>query len=275
MKINAKTIICGIIGNPIEHSLSPAIHNAGYEKLGLNFAYVAFKVEKVRDALSGIRGLNIKGVSVTIPHKVNVIPLLDGIEKTAKKIGAVNTIVNNDGFLVGYNTDYLGAIRALEEITPIAGKKVVLVGAGGAAKAIAFGLKLKEAKVLILNRTLDKAKELAEQTKASFGTLDQLAKIRESDILIHATPTGMSPNIKDSLVPKKYLKKNLIVFDIIYNPKETALIKDAKKVGCQIVYGYKMLLYQGVEQFEMFTENEAPITIMEQALIKELERRIK
>ncbi|QQG40671.1 MAG: shikimate dehydrogenase [Candidatus Levyibacteriota bacterium] len=253
MEINSQTQLCCIIGNPVEHSLSPTIHNAAYDNLGLNFVYLSFRVTDVKNAIAGIRALGIKGISITIPHKITVMPLLDEIDKSAKEIGAVNTIINNNGKLKGFNTDYKGAIRALEEKTTLTGKHVVLLGKGGAGKAIAFGLKEKNASVFIVNRAIEKTKVLAE--------------IKKADILINATPIGMHPKTEESLIPKKYLHKNLIVFDIVYNPKETKLLKYAKEAGCAIVYGYKMLLYQAVSQFELFTNHKAPVAIMEEALL--------
>ena len=267
MKIDAKTKICAIIGNPVEHSLSPAIHNAGYNALGLNFSYLAFRVTNLQDAISGIRSLGICGTSITVPHKTSVIQYLDEIDKTAKVIGAVNTIVNENGKLVGYNTDLQGAIKALEEKITLKGKKVVLIGAGGAAFAIAFGLRRKGVNILILNRDIEKAKTLANQTDADFGDLSRLAEIKNSDILIHATPIGMNPQADVSIVPKEYLHKDLVVFDIVYNPKDTKLIQDAQNIGCQIVYGYKMLLYLSITQFELFTKKKAPLAIMEKELL--------
>ncbi len=267
MKLDAKTKICAIIGNPVEHSLSPATHNAGYETLGLNFAYVAFPVTDIKNGIEGIRALNILGVSVTVPHKVSVMPFLDEIDKTAKDIGAVNTIVNENGKLIGYNTDSQGAIKALEEKTTLKNKRVVLIGAGGAARAIAFGLKQKGAHVLILNRSREKAKTLADTIGADFGDLSRLSEIKNSDILIHATPAGMNPHSNESAVPKEFLHSDVLVFDIVYNPKETKLLQDAKEVGCQIVYGYKMLVHQAVTQFELFTKKKAPLAIMEKELL--------
>lgn len=252
MKINSQTQLCCIIGNPVEHSLSPAMHNAAYKALGLNFYYQAFRVTDVKNAIAGIRALGIRGTSVTVPHKITVMQYLDEIDETAKSIGAVNTIVNINGKLTGYNTDYIGAIAALEEKTKLKDKNVVILGAGGAARAIAFGLQEKNAKITILNRNYDKT------------------KLPTVDILIHATSIGMSPNISESLVPKKYLHKNLCVFDIVYNPKETKLLQDAKKAGCTIIYGYKMLLYQAVAQFQLFTGKNAPVNIMEKVLINNL-----
>ena len=272
MKLNAQTALCCVIGNPVEHSLSPAIHNAGYNAKGLNYVYLAFPVINAEDAIKSIRALGIKGISVTVPHKLTVIQFLDRIDGRAKNIGAVNSILNKSGKLIGYNTDCEGAIKALEEKTALSGKKVVLVGSGGAARAIAFGLREKNADVLILNRTLEKAMELAEATKARFGNLSMLNEIRKSDILINATTIGMSSGANERLVSKELLHGNLTVFDIVYNPQETKLIAEARKMGCSIIYGYKMLLYQAVAQFELFTESSAPVSIMEEALFKGLQR---
>ncbi|MBI2036247.1 shikimate dehydrogenase [Candidatus Microgenomates bacterium] len=269
MSINAKTKLCCIIGNPVEHSLSPLMHNAGYKALGLNFVYMAFQISDVANAIAGIRALGIHGTSVTVPHKLTVMKYLDEIDETAKAIGAVNTIINDQAKLTGTNTDYEGAIRALEEKTKIEEKRVTVVGAGGAARAIAFGLKQKKAKIKIINRTKERAQALAKEVRAEHGDLTDLSQIKNSDILIHATITGMHPDNK-SLVPKEYLHKNLVVFDVVYNPRETKLINDAKKAGCQIVYGYKMLLYQAVAQFELFTGVKAPVEVMEEALLKGL-----
>lgn len=271
MLINSKTKVCCIIGNPVEHSLSPVMHNHAYTELNLNFVYVAFKVERLRAAVSGIRELGVRGTSVTIPHKVDIIPLLDKIDETARNIGAVNTVVNDKGILKGYNTDCDGAIHALQEVTNLRDKKVVLIGAGGAARATTFGLRKEGAKVLILNRTVKKAQSLSREVQAEFGDLTKLSEIGKSDILINATAVGMSPNTNESIVPQEYLHRDLTVFDIVYNPKQTRLIQDAKKAGCKIVYGYKMLLYQAMVQFELFTQHKAPIEVMEKILVDALE----
>ncbi len=267
MNINTKTQLCCIIGDPIEHSLSPVMHNAAYQNLGLNFAYLAFRVTDVKAAIDGIRSLGIRGVSVTIPHKISVMQYLDEIDATVKAIGAVNTIVNTNGKLKGYNTDYSGAITALEEKTKLAGKRVVILGSGGAARAIAFGLKEKHAHITILNRTREKAQVLAQEISGNYGDLSQLEQIQNADILIHATTSGLGSDKKKALVPKKYLRKNIVVFDIVYNPKETQLLQDAKEAGCTIVYGYKMLLYQAALQFELFTQTKPPVSIMKKILL--------
>lgn len=269
MFINSKTIMCGVIGDPIDHSLSPVMHNAGYKKQKLNFIYTAFCVKDIENAVKGIKALGIRGVSITLPHKISIIQFLDNVDETAQRIGAVNTVINNNGILTGYNTDSSGAIRALEEVISLENKKIVLIGAGGAARAIAYGLSLKNCYLTIVNRNKEKGQSLAREFGALFEDTNNLSIIQKNDILIHATPTGMNTNT-DSLIPKDVLHKNLVVFDIVYNPKETKLIKDAKEKGCKIVYGYKMLLHQAALQFELFTGHNAPITVMEQALLEGL-----
>ncbi len=270
MKLNTQTTLCGVMGNPIAHSLSPVMHNAGYTANKLNYVYLAFEVSDVTSAINAIRTLHIKGMSVTIPHKVTVMKHLDHIDGAAAKIGAVNTILNTNGVLTGFNTDCDGAIRALEEKTTLEGKKVILLGSGGAARAIAFGLQGKNADVLILSRNKQHSRVLAAATGARCGDLSDLNAIKTSDILIHATPVGMHPDIHQNLVPAHLLHKNLTVFDIVYTPKETKLISDAQKSGCQIVYGYAMLLHQAAAQFELFTGTKAPVPILKKVLLEGL-----
>jgi len=270
--INADTKICCLIGDPVEHSLSPLIHNAGYQALGINYAYVSFRVSDIKRAIEGIRGLGIRGASVTIPHKIKALKYLDKIDPPAEKIGAINTIVNDDGVLTGYNTDGDGALQALEEVATLKGKKVVLIGGGGAALAIACGLKAKGVKVVVLNRTEEKAGKLAEKVNAEgSGGLNKLSEISSADILINATSVGMWPKTGQSIIPKDLLHNRLTVFDIVYNPRETRLLAEARERGCAIVYGYKMLLYQAVKQFELFTGLKAPLPAMESALTQALE----
>jgi shikimate dehydrogenase len=264
--------ICCLIGDPIEHSLSPLIHNAGYQALGIDYIYVPFQVKDFKRAVEGIRGLNIRGASITMPHKAKAIEYVDELDRVAIETGAVNTIVNNDGVLSGYNTDYQGALKALEEATSLEGKKAVLVGGGGAASAIALGLRRGGAKLVILNRTEEKAKRLAEMLDAEdFGGLKKLGEISSADILINATSVGMWPKTNQSLIPKNLLHNRLVVFDTVYNPKETRLLIEAKERGCAIVYGYKMFLYQAALQFELFTGHQAPLEAMESALTQALE----
>jgi shikimate dehydrogenase len=265
------TKICCLIGDPVEHSLSPLIHNAAYKVLGLNYAYIASPTSDIERAIETIRTNGIRGVSVTTPHKVGVLKYLDHIGDATKAIGAVNTVVNDNGKLIGYNTDGDAALKALEEVTELGGKKVIIIGGGGAAQAIATALKEKKVNLTILNRTEARAKELAKKVGASdAGGLDKISLVNEADILINATTVGMSPNTEETIVPKEFLHPRLTVFDIVYNPKETRLAREARKSGCAIVYGYKMLLYQAAQQFKLFTGQPAPIRVMELTLIKAL-----
>jgi len=264
--------VCCLIGDPVAGSLSPLIHSAGYKMLGINYTYIPFRVKDIGRAVEGIRGLGIRGASVTIPHKTRAIKYMDRVDPLAQRIGAVNTIVNDDGVLIGYNTDGEGAIKALEEVTTLKDKKTVLIGAGGAALAIACGLKDRGANLVVLNRTGAKARELAERVNAEgYGDLKRLPEISSAEIVINATPVGMWPEIDQSIIPKDLLHNKLIVFDIVYNPKETKLIAEARDRGCTVVYGYKMLLYQAAGQFELFTGLKAPLGVMESALIQALE----
>jgi len=282
MKISGKTRVCGIIGDPIEHTLSPAMHNAAFEELNLDFVYVAFRIrrEELRDALIGARSLDVHGLNVTMPHKNAVMKYLDEIDSTARSIGAVNTILNDKGRLIGYNTDGIGALKALKEngITPN-GKKLLLLGAGGAGKAIAFHAAQEVEELLILNRTLQKAKKLAEVLGKEFNKKingnalsTQIIKeeLRDADILVNATSVGMHPNIDQSLVPKSSLRPDLCVMDIVYDPIETKLAKDAKAVRAKVISGIEMLVYQGAASFEIWTKHKAPVKVMKQAVLNKL-----
>jgi len=282
MKISGKTRVCAIIGNPVSHSLSPVMHNAAFKKLGLNLVYVAFKVTRneLKDAISGARSLGLQGLNVTMPHKNAVIKYLDEIESTAKAIGAVNTILNEQGKLTGFNTDGKGAMIALQEngIYPEE-KKLLLLGAGGAAKAIAFQAVQEVEELVIVNRTSKKAEKLAELlckkfgNKVKGGTLSAEVlkeELKTTDILVNATSVGMHPDINKSPVPSDLLRSDLCVMDIIYNPLETKLLTDAKAAGAKVVSGLEMLLYQGAVAFEIWTKCPAPVEVMKKAALNKL-----
>jgi shikimate dehydrogenase len=272
--ISGKTKVCGIIGDPIEHTLSPAMQNAAFNNLGLDYAYLPFKVAEsnLGEALRGLKALDFVGVNVTIPHKVAVIPLLDELDGLAQHIGAVNTIVNRGGILKGYNTDASGFYQALAaNKIKVSKKKVVIIGAGGAARAIAFTLADKGAELMILNRSLGPVKTLGEHVFQSFRTevktgqlsFDNLkAALEESDILVNTTSAGMSPNVTETPVPRRLLKKGLIVFDIVYNPLKTRLLREAEEKGAQVIGGLDMLVKQGAAAFELWTGVKAPVDIM-------------
>jgi len=230
MQINASTQLCGIIGNPIAHSLSPAIHNAAFEKLNLNYAYLAFDVTDVAGAIRGMRALNIRGFSVTIPHKLAVISELDEIDPVARQIGAVNTVVNDNGHLKGYNTDWTGFVRSLEAFTPIQHKKVAILGAGGAARAIAFGIKQRQGQLTILNREveIEMAQNLAADVGCAWENLSLLDAVQAADIVVNATSVGMHPLENDTVIDSRLLRPTQIVYDIVYNPLETKFLRQAK-----------------------------------------------
>lgn len=265
--INQNTELYGVLGNPVKHSLSPLMHNAAFRDKGINAVYLAFKSNDVARAIHGMRGLSIKGMSVTIPHKSSVIPLLDEIDPLAKDIGAVNTIVNKDGKLIGYNTDAAGALRSLEDVIRVAGKSCVIVGAGGAARAIGYMLKQHNVNLMIANRSKERGEALSRSLDSTYIKPEQLEKIN-ADILINTTPVGMSPNTGFCPVPEKALKQGMVVMDIIYNPRMTKLLDIASKKGCRIVDGLGMFIYQGAEQFRLWTGQEAPVDLMKKVVEK-------
>lgn len=271
--INAKTKLCCIIGNPVEHSLSPQMHNAAFRKLELNYIFLAFKVENVKAALEGFRSIVTKGIVVTIPHKLSVMKYVDEIDEIALKIGAVNAIVNVKGKLNATNTDCGGAIDAMEENINLKGKKISLLGAGGAARAVAYGLKMKRAKVYIYNRTLDSAKKLVNDFSLDgCSPLRNFKGIRNSDVIINATSVGMAPNEEQSPIPSDCITSNHLVFDIVYAPHHTKLIKYAKAKKAKIIYGYKMVLYGGMRIFEFFTGKKAPKEVLEKTLLSAISK---
>ncbi len=275
MPIDTQTKFCGVIGNPIGHSLSPAIHNAAFRELGLNFVYLAWQVEAIGDALKGLRALgNFRGASVTIPHKVAAMPFLDHVEETAQRIGAINTIVCEKGTLTGYNTDATGALRALRESgVNLAGQRAVLLGTGGAARAIACALTAESslAKLTLLGIDDRERTTLAKDLRLRAGStvedfhLDDSSlrnALPDARVLIHCTPVGMFPKGDASCVSASLLHAALTVMDIVYNPRETTLLRDAKHAGCQTIPGLEMFLNQAVAQFELWTNRTAPVDVM-------------
>ncbi|WP_407414543.1 shikimate dehydrogenase [Methanobrevibacter sp.] len=276
MNIKGSTNIVGLIGHPVEHSFSPPMHNAAFEALGMDYAYVAFDVNPndLKSAIEGAKSLNIKGFNVTIPHKIEVMKYLNELDEVASLIGAVNTIDFKN--MKGYNTDGIGAIKAIEEVTGVKGKNVVVAGAGGASRAISFYLAKYDAEsITILNRNVDRAQNLASDVSDSnlIGDVksDSISEINtylnDADILVDTTPLGMDPHIDDEPIARASdMHEDLVVFDAVYNPNETVLIKEAIKAGAKPVYGIKMLLYQGAESFRIWTGVDAPIDVMEKAL---------
>ncbi|MFH1424328.1 MAG: shikimate dehydrogenase [archaeon] len=267
-----------VIGDPVEHSLSPAMHNAALRELGLEHTYekIRVKPEELKKFIERIRSGEISGASITIPHKQSILPLMDGLSKEAELIGAVNTVQRKENKLVGHNTDGIGCVNALEEAgVEVSGKSALILGAGGAARAIAFTLALSGAEALeIANRTPEKAEALArdvnEETglEVAAGDLSNLgSKIRNVDILINTTSVGMKGTQEDkTLVKAVDMHPGLVVNDIVYTPRKTLLLKEAGKAGCKIVEGRGMLVHQGAEQFRIFTGKDAPVEVMREAL---------
>lgn len=277
MNIKGSTNIVGLIGHPVEHSFSPPMHNVAFDALNMDWAYVAFDVNpfNVKSAIEGAKSLNIKGFNVTIPHKIEVMKYLDEIDEVAGLIGAVNTIDFKS--MKGYNTDGIGAVKAIEEVTSIKNKNVVVAGAGGASRAISFYIaKYGAESVTILNRNIEKAQSLADDINLIDDVnADSIKNINDhvadADILIDTTPVGMHPNVNDdAIISAEDMHEDLVVFDAVYNPNETSLIKEAIKANAKPVYGIKMLLYQGVESFKIWTGQNPPVDVMEDALKKHL-----
>jgi shikimate dehydrogenase len=262
------------------------MHNAAFSKLGIDYLYIPFRVREAElgKAISGMKALNIKGLNVTIPHKVAIIPYLDKLDPLAGKIGAVNTVVNDDGILRGYNTDASGFLQALLErgIEP-EGKNTVILGAGGASRAISFILTERGSNLVILNRLLelDWAEELASRLSLVFNkevnalemTEKNLTKVlARTDILINATSVGMSPAINETPIPSQLFKADLVVFDIIYNPIKTRLLREAEAAGSHTICGLDMLAWQGAQAFEKWIDQKAPIELMREEAKKVLEK---
>ena len=265
--INGETQLIGFFGATYKTSKMYAMYNAAFEALGLNYVYVPLVVKDLEKAVEGVRHLGIKAIGVTIPYKIDVVPYLDELDSDARRIGAVNAIVNHHGTLLGANTDGKGAVKALQEVTAIAGKKVVLLGAGGAARAVAVAVADEGGKLVIINRTEDAAAALAEAGNAKYGTLDRLEQeIQDAQIVINATSVGMVPAENESLVTKTCLSAEAVVMDLVSRPKETKLLQGAQERGCKIVYGDRMLFWQGVLKFKVYTGIEPPIEVMEKAL---------
>jgi shikimate dehydrogenase len=267
--IDLNTSLFCLIGNPVTHSLSPAMHNQAFAAIGYNGVYLAFRVLDPRPAIKGIKALNVKGVSVTVPHKIAVLEYLDDVDEIAARIGAVNTIVHDKGKLTGYNTDWLGALEALKTRTSIEGKSVAIIGAGGAARAIGFGLKSAGGRLTILNRTRTSGEHLAADLQVDFLPLDACQPNRY-DVLINTTPVGMHPDTAATPIANKELSPEMVVMDIVYNPLETRFLKEASARGCRTINGVDMFVFQGAQQFELWTGQKAPVEVMRRVVLDAL-----
>lgn len=283
MKITGHTKIIGVIGDPVEHSRSPQMHNSAIQELGLDYVYVPFHVkpDQLLSAINGFKALNVSGINVTLPHKKAVLPLMDSISNEAELIGAVNTIVFKDSGIEGHNTDARGFIASLYEegIGNIKGMNVALLGAGGAAQAVATGLALeKVADITIINRTLENAIRLADEMSIKTGIQmtgislndDNLAEyMSKCDLLVSTITSGMDTNAKPA-IDTDWLNKDCVVCDIVYTPPETNLLKSAKNRGLKTINGIGMLVNQGAISFQLWTGVQPPVETMRKALIQAL-----
>jgi shikimate dehydrogenase len=278
--INSRTTLYGVFGNPISHSKSPLMLNRAFQESGINAAYAAFHIDPgtLKEAIQGIRALRFRGVNVTIPYKVDVMSYLDEIDEGARVIGAVNTIVNENGKLIGYNTDGIGYVRSLYEETGLLlqGIRVLLLGAGGAGRGIAYALAKAGAEIVwVSNRTASKADELVSYisllTEAKSIALEAIAGIIDKvDLVVNNTSLGMHPNINEIPLDPSLLHDKLVVSDIIYTPVETHFLKEAKARGAITHGGLGMFIYQGAYAFEYWTGQNAPIQAMREIVLQSL-----
>jgi len=267
MKNNSKTF--ALFGNPVGHSLSPLMHNAAFEEMNIGACYMAIRVENVRDILTEIEKFNIHGASITIPHKITIMELLDEVSDSSVRIGAVNTVTHSDGKLKGDNTDWTGITLALKESIEIEGKTFAILGAGGAARAAIFGILQEGGHPIVLNRTTKKGEEVAKEFECEFYPLTEIGKIN-GDCLINTTPVGMFPYMEKSPVSRGTLQNFKWVMDIIYNPLKTKLLKDAEAAGCINISGLSMFVHQGAEQIKIWTGLQPPIDFMKKIVLEKL-----
>ncbi|MHA1612141.1 MAG: shikimate dehydrogenase [Promethearchaeota archaeon] len=276
--INGKTHLLGIIGDPIEHVMSPIMHNRIFHEHQLDYIYIPFHVtaNNLQKVITGLRNTNLEGFNVTIPHKIAIVPLLDELDTLAAQIGAVNTVKNEGGRLLGKNTDSEGAIKSLvDNHIKFDNQRITILGSGGAARAIVFGLinhSSKISNINIINRSRPSMDSLIHDVKKTtkvdlkgeyFGNADGVRVIMQNtDLLINTTPLGMTPNIGESPIPASWLHPDMTVFDIIYSPLKTQLIQDAESNGCQILGGLEMLVNQGALAFEWWTKHLADYELM-------------
>jgi shikimate dehydrogenase len=282
-RIDAKTKVCALFGHPVGHSRSPEIHNAAFEALQLAFVYVAHDVlpGQVGQALQGVRAMGYRGLSVTIPHKVEAMQGVDEVDGIARGIGCINTVVNDGGRLTGYNSDGLGALGALRDAgADPRGTRTVILGSGGAARAIAVTIAAESppAKLTILGVVPDELERLVgdvrQRGKSAVAgvalTPSSLEMaLADADQLLHCSPVGMHPKEDESLVPPSLLRPPLVVFDAVYNPRRTKLLREAAEAGCRTIEGIEMFLGQAYVQFELWTGQKAPRDVMRQVLVGE------
>jgi len=261
----AATAVCGVVLHPAGHTRSPAMHNAAFRFLGIDAVYVAFDVppEELGRALAGARALGLRQLAVSLPHKVAVMEHLDEVDATARAIGAVNTVTREGDRLIGSNTDWLGAVRALEQETGLEGARAVVLGAGGSARAVVWGLRERGASVTVLNRSVDKAEALARELDAAgAGPLSALAATPH-DVLVNTTSVGLRSDA--SPVAAGAISPDATVLDAVYDPRDTRLLQDARAHGARTVAGKWMLVHQAAAQLERWTGHAAPVDVMADA----------
>jgi len=269
--INEDTKLLGVIGEFAENSKSRHMHNKMFKEKGVNFIYHPLKLEKneLKEFMNNFRKFDFAGSAVTVPYKEKIMKYLDYTDDTTKDIGAVNTIVNDNGRLTGYNTDYFGVVEALKEKTKLNGKKVLVIGAGGAARAVVYGLRKENAEITIINRTAEKAQKLAEEFNIKADKLENIKElIGDNEIVVNATSVGMSPNLGRTIIPEDCLINNKIIMDIVYTPLRTKLIESAEKANCSTITGERMLVHQAMKQYKLWTKEKSDFEIMEKAIKK-------
>jgi len=268
-KIDAETRICASLANPNRKTTAPIMHNAGFEAVGANLRYFALEPTDIGSAMAAIRALGFVGVSVSKPFKEKVIQYLDEIDDTARRIGAVNVVHNIDGILKGYNSDWIGAIGALEEQVELEGQVVAVLGAGGAARAVAFGLVLRGAEVHIFNRTEERGSRLSSEIGVNWGGPLENAEELKANIVVNATPVGRQ-DAEVAPVGRKAIERADVVMDINVQKGMSKLLADAASSGAKTIAGVRMLVLQGVFAFELFSGKTAPIDVMQAAVIAAL-----
>ncbi|MBM7565587.1 shikimate dehydrogenase [Paenibacillus sacheonensis] len=284
-KVDSHTVLYGVIGDPVRHSKSPVMMNRAFRECGINGIYAAWHItgDRLGDFVAGVRAMGIRGVNVTIPHKLEIMPLLDEIHESARAIGAVNTIVNDGGRLTGYNTDGIGYVRSLkEEIrSDLAGARVLIVGAGGATRGILYALAREGVtSVTISNRTVARARELADAFRGHVPSIRAIGQdelrdaCAESDIVINTTSLGMYPNVESTPLDSAWLRPGSIASDLIYNPLTTRFLEEAKERGCLIHGGLGMFIYQGAYAFEYWTGQAAPAAAMREVVLEALQTKV-
>ena len=285
LNLNSEKRVCGVIGNPLGQSVSPMMHNAAFAELGLNYIYLKFEISEreLENTILILKAKSFVGLNVTHPFKVLIMDHLDKIDDLAKEIGAVNTILNRNGKLIGYNTDSFGALAALRSSGLVLENmkyKILIIGAGGAARAVSVPLAKLGHKIIVANRTLKHAEEIVKiLPKASSPEVVLLSDvhkvIEDVMVVINCTPVGMTGGPSGCVIRPELLRKELVVFDMVYSPINTELISASRKSGSKVVYGYEMLISQGIKSFELWTGKNAPAQLMRKIVIDELNLREK